>query len=360
MATRALQTGGRAKSFGTKGATATCPKCCGGVDQCCFCVNLDAPPGDPCYPKGFLPPLLCNPVRSCCCGSRVRITGKVHVTQRIDRYDRDTAWKTYWETDEWDLTVVTLWHIERQQDGTCKTVYDGTESVTATLHKEYQFDSADVHKEDSTPNLGFEPGQELRPEIACRPEPYNVWVRMAPFGDGVLPGADYDILAPFFETCEGGDSESEHIDPDDNAGFEEDETRAYTWEGDAACKKASILLTGSFHRKVVYHPAFSDPYLTFEETRTGTRTASIETVAVENDCCDEGGVHPPVIPSEPGTPVDPVIGNRGFVLVPWAGVNWRGVPAPVRVWKWLTRQRYDTRGCGCGHRVKGWWEWLTT
>lgn len=335
------------------------------MNQCCFCVNLDAPPGDPCYPKGYVPPLLCNPVRSCCCGSRVRIVGRVHVSQRLDRFDINTNWQNYWETNEWDLAVVTLWHIERDGAG-CKTVYDGIESLTATRHREYQFGAGEVHKEDTEPGLGFEPGQELRPEIACRPEPYNVWFRMLTFGDGVLPGAEDPILAPFIATCSDTVVRTEHFDPGDNDGVERDLVWTYSWSGDAECKKASILVKGDASDRKVFHPAYDDPYLTFEEKRTGTRTASIETIPVENDCCPKnpGDPYSPVdpIPVDPsGTPYNPVPGNpttpgnRGFVLVPWAGLRWRGTPIFVR---WWTGQVRDP-GCGCWHPAKSLWERIT-
>ena len=349
---RALQSDGRAKRTGQTAATTKCPGCCGPGGSCCFCVNIDeTDPSKPCYPKGYVPPLLCNPIRSCCCGSRVRIVGKVSVVQRTDTFDINTQWQTYWETNKWELTAVTLWHIEREQDGSCKTVYDGLESLTTTRHREYQFGAGTVHIEDTNPNPGFEPGSELRPEIACRPEPYHVWFRMLTFGDGVLPGAEDNILAPFLEKCADTVNRNEHIPPDENGGFEDTQDWQYTWGAQAECKSASIDVGGSYARKIVYHPAFGSPYSTYEETRTGTRTASIQTVTVEDDCCPDkhGDPYNPAPDPTPGIPGLLYLGGNRYR---WLGMAWIGIPMPLR---WLYGIK-NAPGCGCHAAAKGWWD----
>lgn len=53
---------------------------------------------------------------------------------------------------------------------------------------------------------------------------------------------------------------------------------------------------------------------------------------------------------------------NGKMLVRWLGVNWRGVPMPLR-WKlaWMLRKnpmRKKLPGCGCIDRLATYWEWL--
>lgn len=42
----------------------------------------------------------------------------------------------------------------------------------------------------------------------------------------------------------------------------------------------------------------------------------------------------------------------------WLGIDWYGVPAPVRWWKRWNFERFDTRGCGCICVLKDFWERL--
>lgn len=42
----------------------------------------------------------------------------------------------------------------------------------------------------------------------------------------------------------------------------------------------------------------------------------------------------------------------------WLGMDWYGVPAPVRWWKLMRGQKFDTRGCACICVLKDFWERL--
>lgn len=366
---KALQSEGKAKAYLTKGATATCPKCCGpGAPGCCFCIDIDEQdPTALCYPPGIyfpIPDPLCNPKRKCCLGSRVRVTTTLTLNNTKNTYEFNKQYQTYTETNKWTLTLTTEWHKEKQPDGSCKTIMDSAEFTTAR-HREYQFGQAEPHIEDTVPPLGFAP-QQVSPDLFGRPEPVRLYYLLEAFTGSLFASGGQNDFGPFQNECGGPYIFKEYIPPDENQGLESDFLGQYNAAAQPDCGRLPIQVTGQKDWVKTRYPKFGEPTIEYEDHQAATLTESLVVTTLVDDCCPKEPGNPynpapdpiPVDPDNPGIPVDPAppLSGVGANFVSWLGIDWIGVPAPVRVWRWVTGRGQPEAGCGCMATPKGWFQ----
>lgn len=314
---RALAKEGRAQFTGKKAATTGCPGCCGpGTPGCCFCGDADAVKGDPCYVgiENFPPESLCTPVRSCCCGSKFRVT-----FTRKSKSRKATVHGGYVapvDETEFSEKYVREFTIVENEDGSCSVSvvdisYHGTFRRFGVDKFQIPYDDTETRNDFPFAHQRFLSIMDASHAL-CRTEPVQL-------ADRSLLSTMYEEERPFTANTWNvlfltGCSDTKSYDNESGLSYSD------TWTGLGGCKTARLTGDGEYLYDFT-NPGFPKQYI--EQTRHQEAEVLVETL-VDNCCPDEPGTPgTPYNPAPPLIPVDPDNPGLGY-LCPRCGLKMTG------------------------------------
>ena len=278
-------------------AVESCKEPCGGCGQepsCCICVDVDAGPGLPCVPNYSTPrDRWCNPKKSCCCGTRVRV-----VWERNASYFRrtDTPGVGFKQFDGyWKERAVFEIAVRYGPDGKC----NGFERTDLEYDWKNYNHTKTESKESETLQEGHDPqsiGSFLRgamgeAKVLCRPEPAELAVALLGGGNSPYsPNTGDGDWSKLFqaEGCNGERKEEDTTPP---------ATRLFItrWRSSASCRSLRI--------EAEVDNEFADAFSSGTEDVSQVVTMELE--VLEDECCPPEGPHDPhtgPFTPEPGVP----------------------------------------------------------